>query len=78
MRKDINEISSDKNQLVINLPATIQPSLELGKLGETKHYLVIRREYGYFVKEELERITIKFVNSSQDPVEFGQIGFEQS
>ncbi|MCG3219276.1 MAG: hypothetical protein KAR35_09730 [Candidatus Heimdallarchaeota archaeon] len=78
LRKDINEISSEKSQLVIELPKTVQPSLELGKLGETQHYLVIRREYGYFVKEELERISVLFVNSSQDPVSFGQIGFDQS
>ena len=78
LRKDIDEINSEKTQLVIDLPENMQPSLELGKLGETVHYLVIRKEFGYFVKKELERVTIKFVNSSQDPVEFGQIGFKQS
>jgi hypothetical protein len=78
LRKNITAINSEKKQLVIDLPDTIQPSLELGKLGETKHYLVIRREYGYFIKEELERVDIKFVNSSQDPVEFGQLGFDRS
>lgn len=77
LRKAISEIGPEKKQLVIDLPRSTQPTLELGKLGETVHYLVIRREYGYFVKEEIERMAIKFVNSSQDPVEFGQIGFER-